>query len=139
MIILDYPLLISTSMTSPFHCYSFWKHDKWWRHETWWHIRSLQWENNWGLYWEPYIFIWKLWNCHFCLAPWKYSLPIFVLWSLGFGGDTIFLAVNNINAKGRFTLKTLVCAHEFIVDMVCTYGFPPIHDSSFSFRLICLV
>jgi hypothetical protein len=44
---------------------------------------------------EWYISVWKLWKCHSCLAPWRYSLPIFVLWSLGFEGDTIFPTVNN--------------------------------------------
>jgi len=33
MIIPNYHLLINMSMTGPFHCCRFRKHDKWWRHE----------------------------------------------------------------------------------------------------------
>jgi hypothetical protein len=132
MIIPDYHLLISTSMIGPFHYCGFWEHDKWWRHETWWHTCSLQWSSN----WKPYIFVWKLWKCHSCLTPWRYSLPIFGLCSLGFWGEAIFATANNIYAKGRLAPRALVYARELRVDTICTYGFPFVHESSFSCRLI---
>jgi hypothetical protein len=82
--------------------------------------------------------VWKLWKCHSCLTPWRYSPPIFVLCSLGFGGDVNVPTFNNINDKGRLAFGAPVCARELIVDMVCTYGFPPIHESSFCSCLIWL-
>lgn len=59
-----------------------------------------------------------------------------MLCSLGFWGDATFPTINNINARGRLALGTLVCARELGVHMVCTYAFSLDHESS-SFRLIC--
>lgn len=138
MIFPNYHLLISTSMIGFFHYYDFWKYEKWCRHAPWWHIRSLQWEDNWRSYWKPYIFVWKLWKCHSYLPFWKYSLLIFVLCSLGFWGDAILPIVNNTNINGTLALRVLIYARELRVDMVCTYHFPPNHESSFSFGWIWL-
>ncbi len=61
-----------------------------------------------------------------------------MLRSLGFGGDAIFPMVDITNVKSRLALGAPIYAHEFKVDMVCTYGFPPMHES-FLFFLFDMV